>query len=136
MIEIRNTVLPLREDIIQSRLSELFDSSLNNKRIHIVNTINNTPSLDGYAFLGGHDIYISAKKLNEEYIKFFYLIIHEVMHSLGLKHCNNKDCIMYLKQINKKRVYGWKTIPVYENLKIENIFCKDCRIFINQIKRG
>lgn len=131
MIEISNmSGVPMNEKQIIKEVSEIFKAPVDSK-VNVVRKFENSPHLEGFAMRGRKDVYVSVNgfDLRSDARRFAFLILHEMGHSLGLAHCNNRNCVMFLKQTKKRRLYGWKMLTEKDRL---DVFCDNCRKFINQ----
>lgn len=75
----------------------------------------------GLAYCPGNACIASTFRLNKNNVleQFYKVVIHELAHTQGLPHCDNKSC--YLRDANGKN-------PTDE----ETEFCKDCKRYLQK----
>jgi len=98
------TVFLLREDMFASRLNFIFGLAMEN--VCIVSTARLDPR-----FYGEKDMEKARELFKERVIKE---IVHELGHTMGLPHCDNKKCVMVFSN----------SIDDVDNKGKE--FCKNC----------
>lgn len=80
-----------------------------NKDISISRGKNPDSGIFGLGFCPGPSVVISSYRLKSDSIKCLTVVLHELGHTYGLKHCSSKGCLM--RDVNGKMIQVPETGP-------------------------
>lgn len=95
----------------------------NNRKILIFSDEMLSKNIDGITNLINNISLISLKKDQNQ---LPLLVIHELLHLVGFRHCCNGNCLMGITCMDNQRNYSWQMLSIEKNTKLAELLCEKC----------